>query len=56
MLTDEEYAKLPPIFHNDDYDKCMLLDEDAFYCTLTYELRPLDVTNPSETWQLLEVS
>lgn len=55
-FVDKEYAKLPPIFHTDNYDTCLLHDDEALYCSITYELEPLDRGNPSETWQLLDVS
>ncbi|KAJ8927036.1 hypothetical protein NQ314_020599, partial [Rhamnusium bicolor] len=49
----KQYASMPQLFHQDNYDKCMLLKDEALYCTFTYELQPLKVNNVSETWKII---
>ncbi|CAG9854772.1 unnamed protein product [Phyllotreta striolata] len=44
-LTSKDYALLPPLFHQDNYDKCMLLEKEALYCSFEYNLQPLDTDN-----------
>lgn len=56
MIPDKEYVKLPDLFYTENYDTCMLYGDEAFYCSFTFELEPIDADNPSETWQLLDVS
>ncbi|XP_030767536.1 O-acyltransferase like protein-like [Sitophilus oryzae] len=54
QVTDEEYVSMPDLFYQDNFDKCMLLKEKAFYCTFTYQLEPLDRTNSPEVWNIIE--
>ncbi|CAH0550012.1 unnamed protein product [Brassicogethes aeneus] len=53
-ITDNQYALMPNLFHLDDYDKCMLLQNRALYCSITFELEPLDAENPSEIWKIVK--
>lgn len=55
LFSEKEYALMPPIFHLDDWDRCMLLQEDAFYCNIRYDLEPLDQTNHSKIWSIIDV-
>uniref|UniRef100_A0A6P7GPX5 Nose resistant to fluoxetine protein 6-like isoform X2 n=1 Tax=Diabrotica virgifera virgifera TaxID=50390 RepID=A0A6P7GPX5_DIAVI len=54
-ISDGEYALMPTLFHLDDYDECMLLNEKALYCTFRFELQPLSVDNVSDIlWIVLQ--
>lgn len=55
ILVEKEYAKIPEVFHYDNFDQCMMLKDDAFFCSLTYELEPIDKEQPSETWRIIKV-
>lgn len=55
LITDLEYASMPPVFHLDDFDRCMVLGEKAYYCTVTAQVAPLDPKNPSEVWKTIQV-
>ncbi|KAF5307205.1 hypothetical protein FQR65_LT00721 [Abscondita terminalis] len=52
-LTDEEYNSMPPLFHVDDYDRCMSLGKKALYCAITVQLKPLG-SNNSTIWHIIE--
>ncbi|XP_030766811.1 uncharacterized protein LOC115890654 [Sitophilus oryzae] len=54
QVTDEEYASMPDLFYHDNFDKCMLLKEKAFYCSLTYQLKPLNETSPPDVWKIIQ--
>ncbi|CAH0550013.1 unnamed protein product [Brassicogethes aeneus] len=53
-VTDEEYASIPELFHMDNYDKCMLMGEKAFFCSTQYNLEPLNPQNASKTWRIID--
>lgn len=55
IISDKQYASMPLLFHQDNFDKCMLLEEDALYCSITYELQPLYPSNSSEMWNIISV-
>lgn len=46
---------MPQLFHLDDYDECMYLEEKALYCTFTYELQPIFVEEKSSIWNIIKV-
>ncbi|XP_030766855.1 O-acyltransferase like protein-like [Sitophilus oryzae] len=54
QVSDEEYGSMPDLFHQDNFDKCMLLKDQAFYCSFTYQLEPLDRSNPPEVWGIIQ--
>lgn len=56
FFSDKQYAKTPLIFHNDNYDHCMLRGDEALYCLVTYELKPVDPSNISYIWKTIEVN
>ncbi|XP_066249163.1 nose resistant to fluoxetine protein 6-like [Euwallacea similis] len=53
-ISDEQYASLPKLFYYDNFDDCMQLGDKAFFCSLQYDLEPLDKENPSEMWGLIK--
>ncbi|XP_018571858.1 uncharacterized protein LOC108911409 [Anoplophora glabripennis] len=54
-VTDKQYASMPLVFHQDNFDRCMLLEENALYCSFTFELEPLNPSNASETWNIISI-
>ncbi|KAJ8938257.1 hypothetical protein NQ318_001790, partial [Aromia moschata] len=52
---DKDYASMPPLFHLDDYDECMLLREDGLYCKFTFELQPLQLEKQNHIWNVVSV-
>ncbi|XP_050518259.1 nose resistant to fluoxetine protein 6-like [Diabrotica virgifera virgifera] len=46
LVTDEDYASLPDLFHQDNFDRCMLLGDKTLYCYFEYELEPINNENP----------
>lgn len=46
---------MPDLFHMDDFDKCMSLEDEALYCSITYEVQPLDPDNKSQVWNVIQV-
>ncbi|CAG9821311.1 unnamed protein product [Phaedon cochleariae] len=53
-ITDEEYASMPELFQVDNYDTCMMLGKKAFYCSITYQLEPIDQRNPPNIWRVIK--
>ncbi|KAF2884302.1 hypothetical protein ILUMI_21864 [Ignelater luminosus] len=53
-VTDTEYALMPPLFHLDDFDRCMILGEKALYCSITAQLEPIDAKHPSRVWKIIQ--
>ncbi|KAL3270226.1 hypothetical protein HHI36_009282 [Cryptolaemus montrouzieri] len=53
-ITDKEYARLPPVFELDNFDRCMLLEDEALYCTMEFHLYPLNPKNTSKTWNQIQ--
>ncbi|XP_030766859.1 nose resistant to fluoxetine protein 6-like isoform X2 [Sitophilus oryzae] len=43
---------MPELFHLDNFDHCMLNQNEALYCTFTYQLRPLDKN--SLIWNIIQ--
>ncbi|KAJ8927005.1 hypothetical protein NQ314_020568, partial [Rhamnusium bicolor] len=54
FFSDKQYASMPELFYQDNYDKCMLLEDEALYCFFTYQLEPLNPTNVPEIWKIIE--
>lgn len=52
-VSDEEYNSMPPLFHMDDYDRCMSLADKTLYCSITVQLSPLG-SNNSTIWNIIE--
>ncbi|CAH1101182.1 unnamed protein product [Psylliodes chrysocephalus] len=50
-VTDKEYATMPPIFHQDNYDNCMLLEDKALYCSFEYHLEPIQ---ENAIWRIIQ--
>nr|XP_023022547.1 nose resistant to fluoxetine protein 6-like [Leptinotarsa decemlineata] len=44
---------MPPVFHQDNYDKCMLLDEEALYCSFTYKMTARNDNN-TDIWKIIQ--
>ncbi|KAF2884301.1 hypothetical protein ILUMI_21863 [Ignelater luminosus] len=51
-VTDAEYELMPPIFHLDNFDQCMVLGEKALYCSISIQLEPVDSKHPSQVWKI----
>ncbi|XP_044753949.1 nose resistant to fluoxetine protein 6-like [Coccinella septempunctata] len=49
-VTDKEYANLPPVFEQDNFERCLLLKDEALYCYVEYHVKPIDPENASITW------
>ncbi|KAK9878650.1 hypothetical protein WA026_023100 [Henosepilachna vigintioctopunctata] len=54
IVTDKEYASLPAIFEQDNFDRCMLFEDEALYCSVEFHLKPLDTHKPSLAWQKIQ--
>ncbi|KAL1502200.1 hypothetical protein ABEB36_007376 [Hypothenemus hampei] len=52
-VTDKQYGYLPDLFIIENYDNCMMLEDEAFYCNLVFEVQPLDEEHPGETWHII---
>ncbi|XP_050518254.1 nose resistant to fluoxetine protein 6-like isoform X3 [Diabrotica virgifera virgifera] len=52
LVTDKDYASLPDLFHQDNFDKCMLFGDEALYCNFEYELEPLN--NENALWKTIQ--
>ncbi|XP_050498907.1 nose resistant to fluoxetine protein 6-like isoform X3 [Diabrotica virgifera virgifera] len=52
VVTDEDYASLPDLFHQDNFDRCMLFGNKTLYCCFEYELEPLSNENPM--WKAMQ--
>ncbi|XP_072399998.1 nose resistant to fluoxetine protein 6-like isoform X2 [Diabrotica undecimpunctata] len=52
VVTDKDYASLPDLFHQDNFDKCMLFGDETQYCYFEYELKPLNNDNPM--WKAMQ--
>lgn len=46
---------MPPFYHTDDYDYCMK-SEKALYCSIIFQLIPIDEGNQSVAWHVIKVS
>nr|XP_023020195.1 uncharacterized protein LOC111508811 isoform X1 [Leptinotarsa decemlineata] len=44
---------MPPLFHQDNYDQCMLLDDDALYCSFTYKVRS-KTNGENGMWKIIQ--
>ncbi|XP_049824760.1 nose resistant to fluoxetine protein 6-like [Aethina tumida] len=55
-ITGSEYAQMPPVFHLDDFDRCMLLEEKALYCTISLNLQGLNPNSPSKSWEIIKAA
>ncbi|CAH1164478.1 unnamed protein product [Phaedon cochleariae] len=53
-VSDKEYARMPPVFYQDNFDRCMLLQEEALYCSFLYQLEPLDISNVTDLWKIIK--
>ncbi|XP_045475059.1 nose resistant to fluoxetine protein 6-like [Harmonia axyridis] len=53
-VSDKEYALLPPVFDADNFDRCLLFEDEALYCFVEYHLKPLDPKNTSKTWNNIQ--
>ncbi|XP_050294187.1 O-acyltransferase like protein-like [Anthonomus grandis grandis] len=53
-VTGKQYASIPEVFFQDNFDNCMMREDEAFYCALTYEVEPIDKETPSETWEIIK--
>ncbi|KAL3288864.1 hypothetical protein HHI36_003311 [Cryptolaemus montrouzieri] len=53
---DSAYGRLPPVFQMDDFDRCMLLGVEALYCTIEFQLRPVDPENITDEWKQIMVN
>ncbi|CAG9766405.1 unnamed protein product [Ceutorhynchus assimilis] len=49
-ITGKQYASIPELFYQDNYDNCMMREDEAFYCSLTYKLEPVDKEYPPDVW------
>lgn len=56
LVSETQYSNIPEIFHYDNFDRCMMLDDDALYYSVTYELQSLNNETLSETWLTIQVS
>ncbi|KAF7270027.1 hypothetical protein GWI33_016969 [Rhynchophorus ferrugineus] len=54
IVSDEEYATIPDVFYQDNFDKCMMRKEKAHFCSFSYKLEPLDHTKPPEMWRIIK--
>jgi hypothetical protein len=54
-VSEKEYALMPPLFHLDNYDSCMLHGDEALYCMVTIQLFPINPNNTSKIWKIIEV-
>ncbi|KAL3270221.1 hypothetical protein HHI36_009277 [Cryptolaemus montrouzieri] len=54
VISDKEYARLPPVFELDNFDRCMLLEDEALYCMIEFHLQPIDPKNTSKTWNNIQ--
>ncbi|KAK9874063.1 hypothetical protein WA026_002418 [Henosepilachna vigintioctopunctata] len=54
LVSENDYAVLPPVFEVDNFDRCMLLGDEALYCTIDFQLAPEDAKNPTETWKKIQ--
>ncbi|KAJ3650137.1 hypothetical protein Zmor_021845 [Zophobas morio] len=45
---------MPPLFHFDDYDRCMLRGDDSLYCSITFQLYQNESSNVTEIWNTIE--
>lgn len=50
-----DYASMPPLFHLDDYDRCMSNKQSSLYCSFVYQLEPENRKNVSDVWNVVEV-
>lgn len=55
FVSGEEYASMPPVFHIEDYDTCMLMGEKALYCYIKFKLKPIESVNESRIWKVIKV-
>lgn len=46
---------MPLIFELDNFDNCLVMPE-PLYCTVEFQLEPSNATNPSEVWNIIDVS
>ncbi|CAH1371478.1 unnamed protein product [Tenebrio molitor] len=53
-VSEKEYALMPPLFHLDNYDSCMLHGDEALYCMVTIQLFPINPNNTSKIWKIIE--
>nr|XP_023025742.1 nose resistant to fluoxetine protein 6-like [Leptinotarsa decemlineata] len=54
-VSDKQYASMPALFHQDNYDKCMLLDDEALYCSFIYKMEPRpNGANSTDTWKIIQ--
>ncbi|XP_064215010.1 nose resistant to fluoxetine protein 6 isoform X2 [Tribolium castaneum] len=44
---------MPNVFHFDEYDNCLLSQNDSLYCSITFQLYPNE-NNSSAIWKLIE--
>ncbi|CAH1956905.1 unnamed protein product [Acanthoscelides obtectus] len=51
VITDEDYALLPPLYEMDNYTNCKL--QKNAYCQVSFTLKPLQ---NSKTWELIQIS
>ncbi|KAL3288861.1 hypothetical protein HHI36_003308 [Cryptolaemus montrouzieri] len=54
LVTERDYAHLPPVFKADDFDRCMLLGKSALYCTIEFQLAPLNPKESTDGWKQIE--
>ncbi|KAK5647259.1 hypothetical protein RI129_002151 [Pyrocoelia pectoralis] len=49
-----EYASMPELFHLDNFDRCMMLGENALYCMFQMQLSPLEEGSNVQIWQTIQ--
>ncbi|KAB0804823.1 hypothetical protein PPYR_01793 [Photinus pyralis] len=53
-VSEGNYALMPELFHLDDFDRCLMLGENALYCTFKMQLAPLDEAADLKVWETMQ--
>lgn len=56
FYPEKDYASIPLLFEFDNYDKCMLLEEKALFCTFTFSIEPMYPERENRIWNIVKVN